>query len=272
MAYRQGGRIVAFGPSFIPFVVLYQLCLTLVRILGWLFFGLRVRGRENLRDLEDAVLVSNHTLLVDPGIIAHVIRPRRTYFFMLEETALIPWLGTFVRLLGGTPIPSRSFVRLEKAVATGIGTLGYVHFFPEGECYRWNQKVRPFSPGAFFLACRLGIPVVPITTVLHERSLFKMGLFEKLPRRLRVPRVTMVVGRPFDSGDYLSGDQAVDAGPDTDRPRSAGIATLRSTAESMAEAVRKEMQSTIDRAGGSKTIYRGAMPRLVKQNTQSPGP
>ena len=90
---------------------------------------------------------------------------------MLEETALIPYLGTFVRLLGAIPIPEgpNSLRRLDSAARTALRYTGFIHFFPEGELYRENQDLCPFHPGAFLLACRLGVPVVPVTTVLHQR-------------------------------------------------------------------------------------------------------
>jgi 1-acyl-sn-glycerol-3-phosphate acyltransferase len=108
MAYRVGEAIIRFTPEFLPFTCLYHMMLALVRMVGWLLYRIRFAGRENLRGRSEAVLVSNHTLLLDPGLIAHVISPRRTYFTMLEETALVPFLGTFVRLLGAVPIPERA--------------------------------------------------------------------------------------------------------------------------------------------------------------------
>src|SRR5271157_1677145 len=133
MAYRSGARLIAFTPGFVPFVAMFHLVLTAVRLFAWTVYRLRVHGRENLRGLDAAVIVSNHTLLFDPGIIAHAISPRRTYFTMLEETALIPYLGTFVRLLGAIPITEGpgSLRVLEQAAGTAMRTLGFLHFFPE---------------------------------------------------------------------------------------------------------------------------------------------
>ena len=174
MAYRRGDCIIGFAPGFIPFTALYAIVITAVRVVDWLLYRIRIEGRENLRGLGRAILVSNHTLLLDPGLIGHAIRPRRTYFTMLEETALIPFLGTFVRLLGGVPIPEGpgSLLALEAAARSALSELGLLHFFPEGECYRGCQDIRAFHPGAFLLACRMGLPVVPVTTVLRETRLF----------------------------------------------------------------------------------------------------
>jgi 1-acyl-sn-glycerol-3-phosphate acyltransferase len=252
MAYTKGARIIGYTPHFLPFVALFHIVLAAVRIFDWVVYRIRITGRGHIRGLEAAVIVSNHTLLFDPGIVAHAIRPRRTYFTMLEETALIPYLGTFVRLLGAIPIPDRpnALRELESAARTAFRQLGFIHFFPEGELCRENQQLQPFHPGAFLLACRLGVPVVPVTTVLHQR-LWRGRNMVRLPgRTVRLPpRITIVIGAPV-------------------QPPPAGGRPAARAAREMALQVREAMQYAIDRRGGCKSISRGLMPRLVKRPEQ----
>jgi 1-acyl-sn-glycerol-3-phosphate acyltransferase len=251
MAYVKGSRVVGYTPGFLPFTLVFQAVLAAVRAWDWCVYRLRIRGRENLRDLAGAVLVSNHTLLFDPGIIAHAIRPHRTYFTMLEETALIPFLGTFVRLLGGVPIPERvgALRTLDTAARSALALLGLIHFFPEGECYVGNQDIMPFHWGAFLLAARLGVPVVPVTTILHERLWKGKPTVTLLRHAFRLPpRVSIVIGAPL---------------PPPAAGRGAG--SLKETAAAWAEAVRACMQAVIDKEGGSRRLFRGMMPRLVKR-------
>ena len=245
MAYRKGARIIGFAPPFPPFILLYHLVVALVRVFDWLVYRVRIKGRENLPRSGGAVLVSNHTLLLDPGILAHAIRPHRTYFTMLEETALIPFLGTFVRLLGGVPIPERpgALLALDAAARTAVRELGFIHFFPEGECYRKSQVIQDFHPGAFLLASRLNLPLVPITTVLHETRLKDIFL---------PPRVTIVIGTPVLAPLRLLPVTGQDG------------ASLKRAAKNLSQQVRASMQATIDLERGSKTLYKGIMPRLVK--------
>jgi 1-acyl-sn-glycerol-3-phosphate acyltransferase len=169
---------------------------------------------------------------------------------MLEETALIPFLGTFVRLLGGVPIPERvgALRTLDTAARSALALLGFIHFFPEGECYDGNQDIRPFQWGAFLLAARLGVPVVPVTTVLHERRWRGHPTITILGHSFRLPpRVTIVIGAPRSA------------------PSSGRLAgSLKAAAAAWAEEVRADMQAVIDREGGSRVLYRGMMPRLVK--------
>ena len=254
MAYRKGARIIGFTPRFVPFIVLFEFVMAVMRPFNSLIYRIRFHGRDRLRPLRGAVLVSNHTLLLDPVIVAHAIGRRRTYFTMLEDTALIPYLGTFVRLLGGIPIPERPGVlrALDGAAREAMHLLGLIHFFPEGECYRGCQEIQPFHPGAFLLACRLNVPVVPVTTVLHERLWRGRSSFRVLGRTLRLPpRVEIEIGAPVRPPLAV-----VSSGPE-------GI-TLKRAARALALEVHGVMQETIDRRGGSKTLYRGMMPRLVR--------
>lgn len=251
MAYTKGANIIGFTPRFLPFVALFQIVLAAVRICDWVVYRIRITGRENLRGLKAAVIVSNHTLLFDPGIIAHAIAPRRTYFTMLEETALIPYLGTFVRLLGAIPIPEgpNSLRRLDSAARAALRYTGFIHFFPEGELYLENQDLCPFHPGAFLLACRLGVPVVPVTTVLHQRFWRGKAAVKIGGRSFRLPpRITIVIGAPLNPP--------------------AGTPAVSRAARGMAQAVRGIMQETIDRRGGCKGISRGPMPRLGRRPEQ----
>ena len=242
MAYRSGARMVTYTPSFPPFNVVFQIVMLAVRVVTRCLYGLRIRGRKNLHGVPRAVLVSNHSLVLDPALIAHAIRPRRTYFTMLEETALIPFLGTFVRLLGGIPLargPGAVVVQ-EHGIEDAIRILGLVHFFPEGECYLRNQQIMPFHRGAFRAACHHGLPVVPVATVLQDRGGKLTGRFW---RQLGLPpRTTIVISQPLYPSTGLHG---------------------RAAEAELSDRTREVIQSVIDRECGDKTMSRGVMPRLA---------
>jgi len=249
MAYKRGEKILTYSSSFIPATVTFHFILLLVVLFNRLIFRLRIEGRERLRGVASALLVSNHTLVLDPGIIAHVLRPQRTYFTMLEDTACIPLLGTFVRLLGAIPIPTRAAAMrsLERTIRRNLEDLHFVHVFPEGECYLWNQEVRDFQLGAFYLACRLGLPVVPVTTVLHERRWLGRTTFHFAGRTFRVPpQVTAIIGEAM-------------------YPKTTAGGALKHEAAEMSRKTRWIMQRTIDQLGGSKSLSKGKMPRLALQ-------
>jgi 1-acyl-sn-glycerol-3-phosphate acyltransferase len=251
MAYKRGEQIAAFGASFIPAIVTYHIIMLLVLIINRLLFRVKIEGRHRLQAVQSGLLVSNHTLVLDPGIIANVVRPKRTYFTMLEETACIPLLGTFVRLLGAVPIPATpgALRILERAMSTKLSDLPFLHVFPEGECYLWNQEIMDFQLGAFYLACRLHLPVIPITTVLHPRQWLGRRSFHFAGRTFRVPpRVTVVVGEAV----YPNQDEK---------------GSVKREAREMSRRIHSVMQRTIDQRDGCKSLSKGRMPRLaVQQN------
>ena len=152
------------------------------------FFGMRIHGRKNLR-LPRAFLVSNHSLTLDPAIVAHAIRPRRAFFSAMESTFAVPVLGPFIRLLGAFPIPARR--PMERCDPRSSGRWrqeGFVHFFPEGRLRRGRRDVSGFHDGVFLLSTLTGIPVVPVVVVARRRRILGRG-GSFLP-----PRVDVVVG------------------------------------------------------------------------------
>ena len=188
-----------------------------------------------------AILLCNHCMPLDPIFYGIAIVPRRTYFTVLEETCEAPVIGSLVRLLGGIPLP-RSSSRLqdiEDAVAHGLATRGLVLFFPEGECFLGNQSIYPFKAGACYFAIRLGVPVVPIVTILTRRN----------GRKSKQIRVRVRVLPPL-------------APP---APGENSHATLL-RAIRFSNNVRRIMQAEIERAGGDKSLYRGPMPRVKGVN------
>ena len=157
---------------------------------------------------------------------------------------------------------------LEHGLAEALSALGFVHFFPEGECYRWNQAVRPFRPGAFLLALRLQVPVVPLAIVLHEQRVLGRRSIRLLGRMVRVPpRVVVVIGspiRPEPDGREACGEACRGACREASRGDAGRSPGLRRKAEALAEAARAQVQCAIDERGGSRSLYRGPMPRLTR--------
>ncbi|MDR1786311.1 MAG: 1-acyl-sn-glycerol-3-phosphate acyltransferase, partial [Spirochaetaceae bacterium] len=136
------------------------------------FYHSKIRGRSRLRGIKKAILVSNHTTFLDPLLMSAAVFFRRTYHTLLEATVLSPFLGTFTRLLGGVPVPfdGDGPDRLIEGCKAAFKYRRFIHFYPEGECYLYSNQVRRFRQGAFFLAARLNVPVVPMATIFHRQG------------------------------------------------------------------------------------------------------
>ena len=210
---------------FASFLV-YSIVFTIVVLYNEIVFGLRVRGRKNLRGLDSGfLLISNHSLILDPAVVAQSVFPRRTYFSALEETFERPFLGSFIRLLGAFPLPNESCIRrILPAVEWALNRGKCVHFFPEGELNRYNRDPAEFNEGVFFLADRFDVPVVPVTLVSHRRRI--------LGKELPYPfiRITVVIGAPLTTNEF--------------RTRTSHE-SRRASARIMAEEARKRMHEAI---------------------------
>lgn len=209
----------------------------------------RYKNRWKLFCCRRAITVSNHTTVLDPVKIAGAAYPRLIYQTMLEATVEFPWLGTFTRLLGGVPIPRgrTGYRKILESCAAAFKHRRYLHFYPEGECFLYNQKIREFKPGAFRIAAELDIPVIPMVTVFSE-GLFKPWSFWGRS----IPKETLVILDAVYPARYIKQDTR-------------GEITGESVKE-FAEAVRQIMQHEIDRRHGSSAFYRGQMERIEGLN------
>jgi 1-acyl-sn-glycerol-3-phosphate acyltransferase len=209
----------------------------------------RYKNRWKLFRYRRAITVSNHTTVFDPVKIAGAPWPRLIYQTLLEATVEFPFLGTFTRLLGGVPIPRgiTGYRKILESCAAAFRHRRYLHFYPEGECYLYNQQIREFKPGAFRIAAELDIPVIPLVTVFSD-GLFKPWSF--WGRSL--PCETLVVLDAVFPSQYVKRDAK-------------GEITGESVKE-FAEAVRHLMQKEIDKRHGSTAFYRGPMERIKGLN------
>ncbi len=130
-----------------------------VRIGGW---DVRVGGLENLPP-GGAILVANHQSLVDiPLLIAAV--PREIRFLAKRELGRIPLFGYAMRKAGNLFIDRedpRDAVHLVRDTTDRIDRGQMVVIFPEGTRSR-DGAVGEFKPGAFYLAQKRGIPLLPV--------------------------------------------------------------------------------------------------------------
>ncbi len=126
------------------------------------FWKVRITGRQNLPWRGPAVIVANHASLIDILVLFGLYRPYK--WVSKAENFKLPFVGWNMRLNGYVPI-----VRGDRASVLAMldrcGELlrrgSPVLLFPEGTRTR-DGALLPFKDGAFELAVRHGVPLIPI--------------------------------------------------------------------------------------------------------------
>lgn len=142
-----------------------------------------VIGPERLPTVP-SVVVANHGSYLD-GPLLFAALPSRFGFIIKKEVLGIPLAGLALRRLGHEFVDrldqagrTRDVRRILKAAVDGMS----VAFFPEGT-FDEKPGLARFHRGAFVMAIRAGMPVVPV--VIHgARAALPSGRW--LPRRVRL--------------------------------------------------------------------------------------
>lgn len=147
-----------------------------------LFLGFRLRGRENVRALRGGfVSVCNHVQTLDCGMVLQALRGHRVYLLSIESNFSIALSGQFVRWGGAVPLSPnhRQLHELVMAMGDALEHGDVVHVYPETALVPYHRDLRPFATGAFNLAVRNHVPVLPMVIIQRERR----GLWRVLKRK-----------------------------------------------------------------------------------------
>jgi len=254
MPYKHGRPVIDLSLPFrFASACGFYLTIPIAFLINYLMFFTRYKNRFRIYDIRKAITVSNHTTFLDPVKIAALVLPRLIFQTLLEPTVEFPFLGTYTRILGGVPIPRgiSGYKKILEICEQAFKYRRFLHFYPEGECFLYNQKIKKFKPGAFIIAAKLDIPVLPMVTVFSEGP-FRPWSF--LGRSL--PVETFVVLEPEYPSKYVRRDEKGELTADSIREFS--------------EAVRRKMQAEIDRRNGSSAFYRGQLERIKGLNDNEP--
>ncbi|XP_031388641.1 1-acyl-sn-glycerol-3-phosphate acyltransferase LPAT1, chloroplastic isoform X2 [Punica granatum] len=130
------------------------------------FYKIQIEGLENLPPPDTpAVYVSNHQSFLD--IYTLLTLGRSFKFISKTDIFLFPIIGWAMYMLGSIPLKrmdSRSQLETLKRCMDLIKKGASVFFFPEGTRSK-DGKLGAFKKGAFSIAAKTKVPVVPITLI-----------------------------------------------------------------------------------------------------------
>ena len=146
---------------------------------------LRLRGTENL-PAGQCVVVANHASYLD-GVVMAAALPPRFAFVIKREMNEVPVAGLLLRRIGSEFVDrfnrhagGMDARRLLKAADAGQA----LAFFPEGT-FLPEPGLGKFHSGAFTIAARVDLPVVPLA-IRGTRSILPSGRFLPRPGRIDI--------------------------------------------------------------------------------------
>lgn len=166
---------VVGSPSGTPAKVMAWWGRQVIRIGGW---RVRAEGLERLPE-GGAILVSNHQSLLDIPLFLSVFRNRKEIKFLAKrELGEIPLFGMSMVYAGNLFVDRedpRDSVHLMREAVRRIRNGEVVVIFPEGTRSA-DGTIGEFKPGAFYLAQKAGVPVLPVYIDGGRRALPKGAL------------------------------------------------------------------------------------------------
>ena len=160
-------------------------------------YGIRIEGREKIRQnrklfANGVMTVCNHVHRWDMICVLQAMRYRKAWIPMYAQ----PFRGKdgfLMKSVGGIAIPEeRSGLReFDKALDELRAAKQWIHIFPESCSWKFYAPLRPFKIGAFNMAYRYALPVIPMIISFRPRTGWRT-LFLK-----DEPLLTIHVGDPI---------------------------------------------------------------------------
>ena len=160
-------------------------------------FGIRIEGREKIRQnrklfANGVMTVCNHVHRWDMICILQAMRYRKAWIPMYAQ----PFNGKdgfLMKHIGGIPIPeNRSGLRkFDQAFDELVARKQWIHIFPESCSWYHYAPLRPFKTGAFNMAYKYALPIIPLMISFRPRTGWRK-VFSK-----DGPLVTIRVGDPI---------------------------------------------------------------------------
>ena len=123
-----------------------------------------VKGRENLIGQEPSIIISNHESMIDYIVLLATIAPRQPRFLTKNKMLRWPLVGRIIRLGQHETLdparPRQNFSVIQSGIESVREGDSFI-IFPEGT-RSVDGSISEFKEGAFYLAIKAGVPVVPV--------------------------------------------------------------------------------------------------------------
>jgi 1-acyl-sn-glycerol-3-phosphate acyltransferase len=166
-------------------------------ILHTIFSPVKITGLDRIDRSRPHVYAANHISALDiPLLYVHL--PFQFRIMAKKELFRYPFMGWHLRRSGQIPVDSasatasmRSLMKAVRSLQAGMPLV----VFPEGGRSASGQ-IQPFMSGAFYIAIKAGVDVVPMA-IVGTYEVLRMNSFH-----IRPGRMELVVGEPISTEGY----------------------------------------------------------------------
>ena len=188
----------SFFAKFRHFII-YTAIFTAVFALHPFVYGLRIKGKENIRKnrklfKNGAITICNHVYKWDFLAVLQAVKYRALTFPARSDLA---FTKDAFQVLGAGGIPLPETISAAKKFNETFDNIHakkkWIHIFPEACRWDFYQPIRPFKFGAFSFAYRYEIPVIPMVITYRPRT----GFYKIFRKRKNDPLITLTIGKPI---------------------------------------------------------------------------
>jgi len=156
-------------------------------LINFFGFGLKIKGRKNIKGIKKAITVSNHVHQIDCLWVMQILRGKKWAITGAPHNFKKGLGGAILKAGGLVPLPSAFSQSKEfcEYVRLKLAKKGFLHFYSEQALWLRYTQSRPYKKGAFYYATQNNVPVVPIVYCYRDSH-------KKKPKR-----VTAVVCEPI---------------------------------------------------------------------------
>ncbi|MBM3162891.1 MAG: 1-acyl-sn-glycerol-3-phosphate acyltransferase [Chlorobi bacterium] len=165
-----------------------------------------VEGSDNYRSECNYLVISNHAGMADIPLLLGAMK-LNLRFVAKEELAKIPVFGWALKRSGYVMIKrgqNREALKSLLAAADVLRSGRSVHIFPEGTRSE-TGKLLPFKRGAFLVAQKGGVPLLPVTIIGSNLITPKKSL------QINKGNVRIVVGTPLEPSGFENVEALMEA-------------------------------------------------------------
>ncbi len=139
-------------------------------------YHLYIFGNENRKKLrrKSFVMTVNHVHYFDHiSVGTNLFCWRKIYYTTLDLNIKRPFIGFLLRSFGGIPLPSGSISGMKKFNEDVSYLLKHkkpILYSPESSLWPFYREIRPYKRGAFSVAVKNDVPVLPIVLLFKQKK------------------------------------------------------------------------------------------------------